>query len=543
VVRGGPREFEYGEHWRRRFRFEVPVRCPGVWRRADVRAALADGLGFLTGDHYEFGFVPHPNPLPLGAYMTDGLPFDSPSDWEEVVLFSGGLDSLAGAVHEILQGNRRVVLVSHRPVSKVFARQRVLAGALGDRVRPPGRRPLHVALEVNKGKVLGREYTQRSRSFLFASLAAVTARMFGLKRVRFYENGVTSLNLPPSPQVLGSRASRTTHPRTLAGFERLFALLFGVPFEVDNPFRWTTKAAALRVLRATGHSDLCARTVSCAHTWEQTTAHPHCGRCSQCLDRRLTALAGGLTATEDDPARYRLDVLAGPRTGPDLILAERYVAMARRVDAMSGPDEFFREFPQTADVLPYTGLSADDGLDHVFRMYKEHAMEVLAALAGAVADLAPRYVRGQFPDASLLAIAGAQAPAASATRLDRAAAVLPNGADEGGLRIDHNRFTVWWRGRPCELGNRLEFALIVRLAQRPGAFVAIQTLADEVWNDELTEKSAIHRVASNLRRCLNKAGWVGVHVDGSQRGHYRLTGIDGAVDARTAPAGSAETQR
>ena len=46
--------------------------------------------------------------------------------------------------------------------------------------------------------------------------------MQGFDLLRFYENGVVSMNLPMSAQVVGTRATRTTHPRVLAGFEQLF---------------------------------------------------------------------------------------------------------------------------------------------------------------------------------------------------------------------------------------------------------------------------------------------------------------------------------
>jgi hypothetical protein len=173
-------------------------------------------------------------------------------DFQEVVPFPGGLDSLGGAVQEILQGQRKVALVSHRPVSKLYSCQKALVAALGDRLTDPRLRPLHVAVEVNKGKSLGRDFTQRSRSFLFAAVAVVVARLFGLRRVRFYENGVTSLNLPISPQVLGGRATRTTHPRVLDGFGRLFSLLMGCEFVVENPFLWKTKAEVLAGIKAAG---------------------------------------------------------------------------------------------------------------------------------------------------------------------------------------------------------------------------------------------------------------------------------------------------
>ena len=38
-------------------------------------------------------------------------------------------------------------------------------------------------------------YTHRTRSFLFVALAAVTARLFGKTRCRFFENGVDEFNL------------------------------------------------------------------------------------------------------------------------------------------------------------------------------------------------------------------------------------------------------------------------------------------------------------------------------------------------------------
>ena len=74
-----------------------------------------------------------------------------------------------------------------------------------------------------------------------AALAAVVARSFGLRRIRFYENGVVSMNLPISEQAIGGRATRTTHPQVLNGYAALFRLLTDGAFEVENPFLWLTK--------------------------------------------------------------------------------------------------------------------------------------------------------------------------------------------------------------------------------------------------------------------------------------------------------------
>lgn len=218
IKRGGPVEIEYGECWRRHFRFEVPVRCPHIWRSTLVKDVLAETLSFLSDDEYEFHFIKHRHPPPLGGYRFDELEPDI--GMEEIVLFSGGLDSLSGAVREVLQGRRNVVLVSHWSNAKIYARLRELVARLNNFITSGRYRPFHVALAVNKGKALGQDFNQRIRSFLFTAVAAVVARVLGQSRVRIYENGPVSLNLPISPPVLGGRASRTTHPRVLKGFEK-----------------------------------------------------------------------------------------------------------------------------------------------------------------------------------------------------------------------------------------------------------------------------------------------------------------------------------
>ena len=55
---------------------------------------------------------------------------------------------------------------------------------------------------------VGRKSTHRARSFLFASLGAVTARLFDLDRIKFFENGIVSLNLPLVAQVVGGPGDR-----------------------------------------------------------------------------------------------------------------------------------------------------------------------------------------------------------------------------------------------------------------------------------------------------------------------------------------------
>ena len=150
---------------------------------------------------------------------------------------------------------------------------------------------------ANKDKALGKEYTQRTRSFLYASLAFAVARAYGLERLRFYENGVVSLNLPISEQVIGARATRTTHPQVLNGFAKLFGQIIGSQFAVENPFLWLTKGEVVDVIGDAGCADLIKHSASCTHTLDQTRLHTHCGRCSQCISRRFAFSRASTVAT------------------------------------------------------------------------------------------------------------------------------------------------------------------------------------------------------------------------------------------------------
>jgi hypothetical protein len=113
-----------------------------------------------------------------------------------------------GAVDELVAHGKHVAVVSHRSATKIVETQKHLVRALCERL---GRgRIFHVPVWANLIGGMTRESTHRTRSFLFAALGAVTARLFGVNRIAFFENGIVSLNLPPLAQVVGARATRTT---------------------------------------------------------------------------------------------------------------------------------------------------------------------------------------------------------------------------------------------------------------------------------------------------------------------------------------------
>jgi hypothetical protein len=519
--RGGTKEFEYGESWRRHFRLEIPVRCPKVWRRPEVIAALSETLGFLSDDDYEFGFSKHSAPPSLETYLFDTVAEEGERQFHEVLLFSGGLDSLGGAVQEILQGQRKVALVSHRSNSKIYARQAALVAQLGGCLTDRSLRPLHVAVEVNKGKRLTNDFNQRTRSFLFAALASIVARGFDLRTIRFYENGVLSIHLPISPQLVGSRASRSTHPQVLHGLDELFSAIFDCDFTVENPFLWKTKTDVLTAIKTAGHGRLCAGAISCVHTIEMTTEHGHCGRCSQCLDRRLAALAAGLTPEEDPPEQYATDALTTPREGADLTLIERYLGTVRRIEAMSHPLELTLAYTEISRALRYCHVSANQASQSIFKLYRDHAQQILQGLSRAVKEYSDQVVRQAYPPNCLLSLACGQSLAQRGppVSVSQTSNVAPGPAR---LELDPDTFTARWGSHICYFGNTVELRLLERLNRRPGTFVSIEALRAAVWQNEHTEKNTIQRTVSNLRRRLRHAGITGIIIDGSQKDHYCL---------------------
>lgn len=376
--RTGGKTIDWGDTWHRTFRFEVLVRVPDFWNQDDVRQALVGTLGFLSGDNYEFEFKKLVKPPQFTDYLEYNQIAHLPDPVDRVILFSGGLDSLAGAVEDVLVQKRRVAMVSHKPVDHLAVKQRKLVAEIARRAQDPRLTPLHFPVKANKVGSLGIDHSQRSRSFLYASMATAVAHYFALNAIYFYENGIVSVNLPLCQQELSTRATRTTHPQVLAGFGRIFSLVTGRRgFAVKNELFWQTKQDVLEMLKRSQQADLARESLSCTHTRGFTQESPHCGLCSQCASRRIAAL--GADYGDDDPATgYRADVLLAPRKkDEDRILAERFVGTARQIEDIQAIDDFHQAYAgELGRVTPYLGLATRTAVEKLFDLHYRHAVQV-----------------------------------------------------------------------------------------------------------------------------------------------------------------------
>ncbi|HEX3530198.1 MAG TPA: Qat anti-phage system QueC-like protein QatC [Thermoanaerobaculia bacterium] len=289
------------DNWTREFEVAFPVSDVRVWKR--VAGDFAQALGFLSGDIWRVSFVER-GEVPIFAEparrrrsrKTLVLKRVAAS---KVCLFSGGLDSLAGAI-DLLSGDdsQQVLLVGHYDLAGPASQQNNLFTGL--RERYPARSEL-IQARVSHKPDSAPELTLRSRSLVFIALGIYAARSFG-NDIPLYapENGVIAINLPLTPSRAGSCSTRTMHPFFL---ERLRSVLRKLGFKnpIVNPFEFKTKGEC--VVGCFDHAlltSLVAATCSCSHGtrrqhWVRKQV-PNCGYCVPCLFRRAALHKAGLDA-------------------------------------------------------------------------------------------------------------------------------------------------------------------------------------------------------------------------------------------------------
>jgi len=223
----------FARNWRRRFEFVIPVNSPETWNRPEIKNSLIEILSFLSEDEFFFNFIP-PRPSPTQLF------FDYPDVPEPffgadfLSLFSGGLDSLIGSLYYLKERNEHPLLISHRSNPLMDKRQKDLVILLRER-NSEWSFP-HLSIWINRLRNRAVENTQRTRSFLYLSIATAVASELRIERIQICDNGITSINIPISPQNVGTLLTRSTHPRFLKLYEQLIGNLFSNSITIENPF-------------------------------------------------------------------------------------------------------------------------------------------------------------------------------------------------------------------------------------------------------------------------------------------------------------------
>ncbi|MDE3021535.1 MAG: hypothetical protein KGI54_06705 [Pseudomonadota bacterium] len=293
--------------WTREIDLYAPVSDPMRW--AELSGELEALLKFLTGDRWRFFFRARPKRLSSLVELAENLPLDG---LDEVCLFSGGLDSLIGAI-DLIKSGRRPLLVSHYWDAETSKAQTYLLERLERRFPIPEIRSIRIRLgfdrnDLNTGET---EETQRGRSFLFFALASLAASSFGKPTtVNVPENGLIALNVPLDPLRFGALSTRTAHPYFIAGMNRLLRAI-DVEATLVNRYRHKTKGEMTASCADREFlKKVVANSMSCsspAKARYKKLSPRHCGYCVPCLIRRASLKKGLGTA---DPTLYTVPVLS-----------------------------------------------------------------------------------------------------------------------------------------------------------------------------------------------------------------------------------------
>ena len=204
------RDSESQDGWTRELRLVVPVSDPDRWTA--VAPTFERMLNFLTGDRWSLGFRSRPRrfartvPIPPGTLI--GPPFT------DLALFSGGLDSLIGAI-DTLEAGHTPLLISHAGEGSASDAQTAIFDALKAQYPANAFQRLRLWMAFPDGLVhgAGGEGTTRGRSFLFIALGVFAGSGLGSPfTLKVPENGLIAVNVPLDPLRLGALSTRTTHP-------------------------------------------------------------------------------------------------------------------------------------------------------------------------------------------------------------------------------------------------------------------------------------------------------------------------------------------
>jgi hypothetical protein len=353
--------------WNRQIRVQLSVRCPDLWMRPAILEALLDTLGYLTEDDWEFDFLPREHSYRRRPIQSVLFSRREPT---RIGLFSGGLDSLVGLAAHAQHNEGTFVPLAVGLSSRLLGRQKELlvkasndgAGHLKPIVFP-------FRFSNPSPARMSEERSQRTRGFLFGSLAAVAAQLTGSREILLFENGIGAINLPLTESQLGAQSTRSTHPIALKKLRHFLAGYLDRDISLDLPYLRFTKGEACRSLKRSSLQRLVGKTISCDSFPLRMPHAEQCGTCTSCLLRRQALFSAGI----EDSTPYQHDLL-GPQPkipARHLLPLKDMLWQVHRLDQALGRSDSWSglalEFPALMDVAQT--IAAKEQLVNLYRRY------------------------------------------------------------------------------------------------------------------------------------------------------------------------------
>ncbi len=307
--------------WTRQFDLVIAVQEPVFWDQNKI--LLQRMLRFLTTDIWNLQFIADgsnsPHPKKKAQLFQDS-----------VMLLSGGLDSLVGAID--LKAQKKDPFAVSQIIRGEKAAQDLFYRELGELS--------HIQLSHNARFENEKETSSRARSLIFLAYGVVLATSLKSyeedNRITLYvcENGFISLNPPLTPARLGSLSTRTTHPTFISHFQKLLNQS-NLNVLIKNPYQFRTKGEMLSqcsdqtIIRKLAH-----HSISCGKFKRHN--YMHCGRCVPCLIRRAAFAGWG----QIDKTKYKYSDLSIDDVNHSNFDDVRSVAMAIAQARADGVDGF-----------------------------------------------------------------------------------------------------------------------------------------------------------------------------------------------------------
>jgi len=262
--------------WTRQLDLYIAVSDPNFWSAHNE--LISRLLQFLTTDQWTIHFIE-------GGILPEPPEHPAKPPQDCIVLLSGGLDSLVGAI-DIARHGHKPYAVSQLSRGDREKQICFASNVCGD--------SCHLQLNHSTNCLGKNEISQRSRSFIFLAYGVLMATSLASyhrgKEIVLYicENGFISINPPLAESRIGSLSTRTTHPYFVHMFQQLL-VESDLRISIKNPYQFVTKGEMLKECDDQNQIKKLAHTsTSCSRFLRY--GYEHCGRCLPCLIRRAAFL-------------------------------------------------------------------------------------------------------------------------------------------------------------------------------------------------------------------------------------------------------------
>ncbi len=290
------------DNWSRNIKIYIPVLNFKVWN--DNKKLLEEMLSFLSGDTWNFEFrkrsltlieISHKEKMEKSNEKIE--------DYDQICMFSGGLDSFIGAINLLETDKKNIMFVSHYGGGKGTKEYQDI---LKEKIIEKYDLKISNFSQFFAKVVNGVEDTTRTRSFMFFSHAIALATMLNKKvDIIIPENGFISLNIPSTLSRIGTSSTRTTHPYYLKLLQQLLDNL-QLEIKLKNPYQFYTKGEMIENCKNIKFlEENISNTMSCSHPdsgrMQGEKITKHCGYCLPCVIRQASIKKAGIT----DSSLYR----------------------------------------------------------------------------------------------------------------------------------------------------------------------------------------------------------------------------------------------